>query len=130
GNGSWGSISIEGYGPEGGQGMIQADGRIASAGYFETMGIPLVGGRFFSEQDTAESMKVAIIDENMARTYFAGADPVGKRFKRGSLDSGAPWYTIVGVVGNVKQYALDTDSRVAYYTPQPQSTPSTLYVAV
>jgi predicted permease len=130
GNVSWGSISIEGYVPEGGQSLIQADGRISSTGYFETLRIPLLGGRFFSEQDTPESMKVAIIDENMARTYWPNSDPVGKRFKRGGLDSDAPWITVVGVVGNVKQYALDSDSRVAYYTPQTQSTPSTIYVAV
>jgi predicted permease len=126
----WGSISIEGYLPDAGQSLIQADGRIAGVGYFETLKIPLIGGRFFSEQDTTESMKVAVIDENMARTYWANADPVGKRFKSGSLDSDAPWFTVVGVVGNVKQYALDTDSRVAFYLPQQQYTPSMMYVAV
>jgi putative ABC transport system permease protein len=54
---SWGSISIEGYVPESGQSMIQADGRIASLGYFETMKTPLIMGRFFTEQDTADSLK-------------------------------------------------------------------------
>jgi predicted permease len=126
----WGSISIEGYVPDAGQSLIQADGRVAGVGYFETMKIPLIGGRFFAEQDTAESMKVAVIDENMARTYWPNADPVGKRFKYGSIDSDAPWFTVVGVVGNVKQYALDTDSRVAFYLPQQQYTPSMMYVAV
>ena len=127
---SWGSISIEGYVPESGQTMIQADGRVATVGYFETMKTPLIRGRFFTEQDTAESTKVAIIDDNMARTYWPDTDPVGKRLKWGRVDSKTPWLTVVGVVASVKQYALDTDSRVAFYTPHEQSPSGTMYVTV
>jgi predicted permease len=127
----WGSITIEGYDPAAaGQDAIQADQRFASVGYFETMRIPLISGRFFTEQDKKESMKVAIIDENMARTYWPGADAVGKRLKRGGVGSDAPWLTVVGVVANVKQYALDTDSRVAFYTPHEQTLGSSIYVTV
>jgi predicted permease len=57
----------------------------------------------------------------MARTYWPNADPVGKRLKFGGADSRNPWMTVVGVVANVKHYALDTDSRVALYTPHLQS---------
>jgi predicted permease len=124
----WGSITIEGYTPTNGQEVIQADQRIAGTGYFETMKAPLVSGRYFGEQDTAQSQKVAVIDENMARTYWPGADPVGRRFKRGGADDDTPWLTVVGVVGNVKQYALDTDSRVTFYTPHAQSPSGTMYV--
>jgi predicted permease len=124
----WGSVSIEGYTPTNGQELIQADQRIAGTGYFETMKVPLVAGRFFGEQDTAESQKVAVIDENMARTYWPGADPVGRRFKQGGPDNDTPWLTIVGVVGSVKQYALDADSRVTFYTPHAQSPSGTMYV--
>jgi putative ABC transport system permease protein len=127
---SWGSISIEGYVPESGQSMIQADGRIASLGYFETMKTPLIMGRFFTEQDTADSLKVAIVDENLARTYWPGEDAIGKRLKRGRLDSNAPWLTVIGVVASVKQYALDSDSRVTFYTPHQQSPTGSLYVTV
>ncbi|MEN3332644.1 MAG: hypothetical protein V7641_2009, partial [Blastocatellia bacterium] len=127
----WGSISIEGYDPvASGQDAIQADQRIASVGYFETMKIPLIGGRFFNEQDKKDSMKVAIIDENMARTYWPGSDAVGKRFKRGGADSDAPWLVVVGVVANVKQYALDTNSRVAFYAPHEQVPGTTMFVTV
>jgi predicted permease len=126
----WGSITIEGYAAATGQSMIQADQRIASEGYFETMKIPLIRGRFFSTQDTKESMPVVVIDENMARTYWPNADPVGKRLKRGGADSTAPWLTIVGVVGNVKHYALDTDSRVALYSPHSQIPSGGMHVAV
>jgi putative ABC transport system permease protein len=92
------------------------------------MKIPLVSGRFFNEQDTKESMKVLIIDQHMAREYFADEDPVGRRIKLGDSDS--PWMTIVGVVGNVKQYALDADSRVALYAPLEQNLSSAMYVVV
>jgi predicted permease len=127
---SWGSITIEGYDAASGQSMIQADQRAASAGYFETMKIPLIRGRFFTEQDTKESALVVIVDENMARTYWPNADPLGKRLKRGGADSTAPWLTVVGVAGNVKQYALETDSRVALYVPHLQSGAGSLSIAV
>jgi predicted permease len=126
----WGGITIEGYDPAAtGQSAIQADGRTASTGYFETMKIPLIGGRFFTEQDTKDSLKVIVVDENMARRYWPGASPVGRRLKFGGAEDDTPWLTVVGVVGNVKQYALDTDSRVTLYMPQTQSPAGTMYVA-
>lgn len=125
----WGSITIEGYDPVGGQSSIQADQRIAGTGYFETMKVPLLQGRFFTEQDTKDSMPVVIVDENLARTYWPQGDLVGKRLKRGGKDSKAPWMTVIGVVGNIKQYALDSDSRVALYTPFLQSPINTMFLA-
>jgi predicted permease len=126
----WGSITIEGYAAASGQDAIQADQRVASVGYFETMKIALTSGRFFSEQDTKDSMKVAVIDENMARTYWPNTEAVGKRLKRGGATSDAPWLTVIGVVANVKQYALDSDSRVTFYTPHEQTPSSTMFVTV
>jgi len=127
----WGGITIEGYDPAAsGQDAIQADQRIASVGYFETMKIPLISGRFFNEQDKKDSMQVAIIDENMARTYWPGTDANNKRFKRGGVGSDEPWLTVVGVVANVKHYALDINSRVAFYTPHEQEPDPTMYVTV
>jgi predicted permease len=126
----WGSIAIEGYDPTSGQSAIQADFRIASVGYFETMKVPQISGRFFVEHDTKDSLKVAIIDQNMASTYWPGSDPIGKRLKTGSATSDSPWLTVVGVVANVKQYALDSDSRVALYVPHQQAAAGTLFVTV
>jgi predicted permease len=125
---SWGGITIEGNTSNSGPGSIQADQRVASAGYFETMKIPLIAGRFFDEHDTKDSPPVVIIDENMARTYWPNADPIGKRLKLGGADNQQPWMTVVGVVGNIKQYALDTDSRVALYMPHAQEPAGTMYV--
>lgn len=64
--------------------------------------------------------RIVVVDENMARIYRPNADPVGKRLKFGGADNNNPWMTVVGVVGNVKQYALDADSRVALYLPHLQ----------
>jgi predicted permease len=127
---AWTSITIEGYDTASGQGMIQADSRIASVGYFETMKIPLIAGRFFNDQDTKDSMKVAIIDQNMARSYWPNADPLGKRFKMGGANSDAPWLTVVGVVGDIKQYALDAGDRVSFYWPHQQAPALSMYVTV
>jgi putative ABC transport system permease protein len=124
----WGSVTIEGYDASSGQSMIQSDLRAASVGYFEAMKIPLVRGRFFAEQDTKESEKVVIVDANMASKYWPNADPIGKRLKFGGPDSNNPWMTVVGVVGNVKHYALDIDSRVALYTPHMQGGAGSLSV--
>jgi putative ABC transport system permease protein len=67
------------------------------------MGIPLVRGRFFTSQDTESSPRVAVVDEDFARKFFPGEDPVGKAF----VDDYVGTATIVGVVGHVKQWGLD-----------------------
>jgi predicted permease len=126
----WGGVEIEGYDASAsGQTAIQSDIRIATTGYFEAMKIPLINGRFFTEQDTKDSLKVVVVDENMARKYWPDANPVGKRIRLGTADDDAPWLTVVGVVGSVKQYALDTESRVALYAPHSQNPASTMNVA-
>ncbi len=71
--------------------------------YLKVMGIPLVRGRFFTPVDTESSPRVAVIDEEFARKYFPGEDPIGKVF----IDDYVDPATIVGVVGHVKQWGLD-----------------------
>jgi predicted permease len=75
-------------------------------GYLTAMGIPLKQGRFFTKQDEAGSQPVVVIDEVFARQYFPNADPLGKRI---NLASNSDQLEIVGVVGHVKQWGLDTD---------------------
>ena len=124
----WGSISIEGYQPSAGQDVIQSDGRVAGVGYFETMAIPLIKGRFFDEHDTEDSQPVIVIDEHMASNYWPNANPIGGRIKFGRAESKNPWMTIVGVVGNVKQYDLESESRVTMYFPEAQAGGGTMYL--
>ena len=115
----WGGIQVEGYNPPPGQ-ELQVDIRTASSGYFQTMQVPLIKGRFFSEQDTPDSQQVVIIDGNFAQRFWPGGDPVGHHLW---FDPKHP-ITIVGVVGVVKQYGLDTEGKIATYFPQAQN-PST-----
>lgn len=84
-------------------------------GYFEAMGIPLRRGRLLDERDTANALPVVVISESLARQRFGTQDPIGKRVHVGRRDR--PWYTIVGVVGDVKQASLALpQSDAAYIT--------------
>jgi predicted permease len=111
----WGGIHVEGYTPPPGQ-ELQVDQRAASTDYFRAMQIPLVAGRFFSERDTADMPQVAIIDKNFAQRFWPHNDAIGKHLW---FDAKKP-ITIVGVVGAVKQYGLETDGKIATYFPEQQ----------
>jgi len=111
----WGGIKVEGYTPPAGQ-ELQVDMRTASADYFRTMQIPLVSGRFFSDVDQPGSPDVTVIDQKFAHRFWPHGDAVGKHVW---FDPKKP-ITIVGVVGTVKQYGLDTDGKIATYFPMQQ----------
>jgi predicted permease len=72
-------------------------------GYIRTVGIQLVRGRFIEEQDTPNSPHVVVVNQSMAKHYWGNDDPIGHRIS----ENGKVWYTIVGIVGDVKQYGLD-----------------------
>jgi putative ABC transport system permease protein len=82
--------------------------------YIRTMGIPLLQGREFDVHDNRQSLSVAIINESMAHLHWTGENPVGKRFKLFSEDS---WRTVIGVVGDVKRYALEYQTIPEFYLP-------------
>ena len=89
-----------------------------SPGYFGTMGIPVLRGREFTEQDATENPRTILINEAMARREFADTDPIGRRFSFGAGEDGEPeWLEIVGVVGNVRQYRADQDPVPMTYAP-------------
>jgi len=118
---AWGPITVEGRVSPPGENFINADERIVSEHYFQAMQIPLRKGRWFGHQDIATSPRVALIDESMARELWPDHDPVGRRLHLGGVtETTAPWITVVGVVGGVKQYTLDSDSRIAFYLPHSQ----------
>ncbi len=121
----WGRINVEGYTPPPGQ-ELQADIRVASKDYFRTMEIPLRKGRFFDEDNVADKPQVVIIDEKFAQRFWPGSDPIGKHLW---FDPKKP-ITIVGVVGVVKQYGLETDGKIAFYLPEEQNPWNRMFLAV
>jgi putative ABC transport system permease protein len=80
-----------------------------SADFFTTLGTPLLRGRFFSIEDGPAASRVAIVNDAMARRSWPGRDPVGRRFKLGPGDSDRPWYTVVGVVGDMRRQGLERE---------------------
>jgi predicted permease len=119
---AWGPITVEGRTPAAGEKFINVDIRIVAGGYFRAMEIPLRGGRLFTEHDTRATDRVVLVDEHMAAQLWPGGDAVGKRIRTGGFDATAntPWMTVVGIVGRVKQDALDSDSRMAIYLAHTQ----------
>src|SRR5262249_2514357 len=96
---------------------VETETRWASPGYFQTMGIALLQGRDFSAADAEGTLPVAIVDENFARRFYPNQDPVGKRIKRGGVQSANPWKTIVGVGRSVRNQRLDSTSLPQAYFP-------------
>jgi predicted permease len=112
------SIRIEGRSDSDSR-VLDADGNIASEGYFDTLGIPVLTGRDFRRSDSADAPPVALINASMAK-YWDGANPVGTRFL---VQNQQPetWLTIVGVVGDFRLYSADRDIEPQFYTPFEQN---------
>jgi predicted permease len=117
---AWGPINVEGHVLPPGEKFVNADERIVSGHYFETMEIPLLKGRLFTDQDTTDKPRVLVVDDFMAQQLWRNEDPLGKRISFGDLSAKPEWATVVGVVGRIKQDALDSDSRMALYMPEDQ----------
>jgi predicted permease len=100
------------------------------AGYFRTMGIPLLQGRAIAGSDTADAPLVAVIDQNMARMYWPKGDAVGARVRMGVNGTNPPW-TIVGIVGNVKKRDLAQQrGQGEIYFPYKQQSPPNIRIVV
>lgn len=111
------------------QGAFEVEGRPPSMtspglpkiepGYFETMGIPLLGGRDFTADDAAGAPAVAIVSERVAREYFPDdpADMLGRRVRVGVMAPEGEWRTVVGVAADIRQMGLDQDVKPMIYTP-------------
>jgi predicted permease len=89
--------------------------RTMGPGYFTTMGIPLVRGRDFTDQDTLDTMPAVIISEKTAAHYWPNEDPIGKQLKPGDTKSDTPWRTVIGVVKDVRQNDFIADPKMQMY---------------
>ena len=127
---SYAPVSVEGYVPAHDETELKANSCTVLWACFETMKIPLIAGRYFDEQDTADSLPVAIVDEAFAKRIWPNDDPIGKRIRDPGLGRPFPWLTVVGVVGTVRRSDLEGDSRITYYQPYSQWACQSMYVVV
>jgi putative ABC transport system permease protein len=99
--------------------MPDANYLVVAPNYFRTMGIPLRQGRTFSEADLQDSQRVVMVNEELARRYWPGQNPLGKRLKTGT-DPKLPWLTVVGVAANVRTEGPDEGFEPELYIPYRQ----------
>jgi putative ABC transport system permease protein len=107
-----------------------ADRYSVSPDYFQVLRIPLKRGRLFTDADRKGAPLVAIISESCARTLFPNQDPIGKHIQMGARRDDKEWMTIVGIVGDIRQYGLDQPSNMEAYMPQAQDVSFGYTVAV
>ncbi len=125
------AFTVEGDQPAPGPQLSLGHHSVIYGDYLQTMGIPLLRGRYFTERDGPKSTQVLIVSESLAQQYWPGQDPLGKRLKWGPPESTDPWLTVVGVVGDVKQGPLETAVNPHTYEPYAQlGAPLSLRVAV
>jgi putative ABC transport system permease protein len=130
-SGWWGqtAFAIEGR-PEAPSGSEPiADSRLATEDYFDAMGIRLVAGRTFTRRDARSGSPVAIVNETLARRYWPGENPVGRRILMGAGDRREA-VEIVGVVGDVKSFGLEEETHAELFRPYAQSPSPLLGLAV
>ncbi|MEO8458906.1 MAG: ABC transporter permease [Dokdonella sp.] len=108
------------------------DRTFVTAGYFPALQIPLISGRYFSESDRLGQLPVAVVSESLARLEWPGESALGKQIQLGGRDDNAPWFTIVGVVGDVRLRSLDIEASPQAYLADAQSDdpPSYMTLAV
>jgi len=117
GSGSRRAITIEGYTAQPGE-STEVNSSSVAPGYIETLGVPMLRGRAFNEQDREGSPGVVIVNEAFARRYWSGQEPIGKRIQMGVARSGAndsPYLEVVGVVKDGKYVTLDEEARPFFY---------------
>jgi putative ABC transport system permease protein len=108
-------IVIEGQPPAPAGQEPEIDHRVVSPGYFSTMKVPLIKGRYFTDADNETSMQAIIVNDAMARRYWPGEDPIGRRMK--VIGENDDWRTVVGVVGDIKHFGPDTEAKPEMYRP-------------
>ena len=109
-------VGIEGRAPTP-DAPTRAHPRSITPGYFQAMGITLREGRAFTDADASAAPLVAIVNDTMARRYWPGTSPVGKRIRIAGVEE---WITVVGVIADVKHWGLESNVNPEMYFPEPQ----------
>jgi predicted permease len=125
---AWEPVTIEGGTATPAQNSVISNTRIVSPGYFRTMRIPLLKGRYFDEHDRKGEPEVVIIDEALAERFWPHEDPVGKRLQRGN-NTGS-WRKVVGVIRDAKQYSAEKEPPITVYYPFEQYVARNMYLLV
>jgi len=113
-------VAVEGSGPQA-ENPPNVNHNVVGPGYFATMGIPLLVGRVIGPQDTASSPKVAVINETMAKEFFPGGSPIGRRFGMEDVARHRSDFEVVGVVKDAKYVSLRERPQPAAYYPYAQN---------
>lgn len=108
---------------------VQVNSAPVTPDFFRAMGVPLLRGRFLSDQDrgVADSDWGAVVNETLARRFFPGEDPIGKRFKEGGPQARDTWFRVVGVVGDMRRQSMEREALPEFFVP---SSGSAMDVAV
>jgi putative ABC transport system permease protein len=118
----WNPFSIEGRPPRPDSELPVGDFILVTPEYFRAMGVPILRGRAFNDADREGAPLVCVVNQTLARQFFPGEDPLGKRLKQGGTDHPQnPYMEIVGVVGDVKYEGLEAKTEPAYYLPFAQN---------
>jgi predicted permease len=125
------SFAVEGWTPDQ-RDMATATPIAVTPDYFRSLGMKLIAGRYLEDADNEHTGRSVVINQTLARTYFGADDPVGRRFRfvnrRGQVAPNAPWYTIVGVVSDIREDGLDVPVRPQIFQSLWQT--STLALAI
>lgn len=117
GNNRNSSFLAEGYVEPQGANMNLSWPSQVMGNYFQSAGIPLLQGRQFTPADVAKAPLVTIVNEKLAKHFWPGQDPIGKRLRWGMAKTPTPWLTVVGVIGDIKQTAADALTQYQIYQP-------------
>jgi len=121
GTGSALHFNIQGRPPGSPQEYTIASYRVVSAGYFKTLGVRLLSGRWLEDRDREQAPDVVLVNSSFVKTYFPNQSPLGQHIQLGAIpDSNVPWMEVVGVVSDVKQ-SLASESSTEMYVPYRQA---------
>jgi putative ABC transport system permease protein len=123
-------LSVEGQPPARPAQELDTHAQFVTPDYLRTIGVPIVRGRGLSPMDRDTLAPVGVVNEVFVRRFFSGADPIGKRVKLGSVESGSPWVTIVGVMRDYHHYRLPQEMDQAVFLPATVNPPLTMSLAI